>query len=135
MGRQLKYTREVLEPAVAASSSIAGVLRYLGLRQNGGAHAHISRTIKKLELDTSHFVRWRKNFVPHNRLPAEEFLVRRPPGSRRLDRRYLLRALTESGMEYRCAVCDVDGTWQGQPLSLDIDRTSRVVVAADTRVK
>jgi predicted RNA-binding Zn-ribbon protein involved in translation (DUF1610 family) len=121
MARQLKYTREVLEPAVAASTSVAGVLRYLGLRQNGGAHAHISRTIKKLGLDTGHFQRW----GPHNTAPLkhapEKILVRRPPGSNRMNRRMLRRALLESGMHYKCAVCGINGVWRGKPLTLDID--------------
>lgn len=121
MAGQLKYTREVLEPAVAASTSVAGVLRYLGLRQNGGAHAHISRTIKKLGLDTAHFQRW----GPHNTAPLkhapERILVRRPPGSPRMSRRMLRRALLESGMPYECATCGINAMWRGQPLTLDID--------------
>jgi hypothetical protein len=121
MGRQLKYTRDVLEPAVAASTSVAGVLRYLGLRQNGGAHAHISRTIKKLGIDTAHFQRW----GPHNTAPLkhdpERILVRRPPGSLRMNRRMLRRALLESDVPYECAICGVGGTWLGRPLTLDID--------------
>lgn len=121
MARQLKYTREVLEPAVAASTSVAGVLRYLGLRQNGGAHAHISRTIKKLGLDTAHFQRW----GPHNTVPLkhapERILVRRPPGSARTSRRMLRRAVLESGLPHECAICGINAVWRGQPLTLDID--------------
>ena len=121
MGEPTKYTREVLEPAVTASSSIAGVLRYLGLRPSGGMHTHISRTIRKLDLDTSHFRRWGPHNVAHMKLPPEKILVRRPPGSDRLRRRMLIRALLESGVVYECVICGVDGTWQGLPLCLDID--------------
>ena len=53
MGR--KYTKELLEEAAANSTSVAGILRYLGLRQAGGTQAHIGRMLKKLEVDTSHF--------------------------------------------------------------------------------
>jgi hypothetical protein len=121
MGKHLKYTRELLEPAVQESTSIAGVLRHLGLRQAGGTHAHVSRIIKKLGLDTSHFKRWGPHNVAHMKLPAEAILVRRPPGSDRLRRKMLLRALLESGVTYECAICGVDGAWQGLPLCLDID--------------
>ena len=51
-----KYTREMLSEAVAASTSMAEVLRYLGLPQNGGAHAHLRRRVDKLGIDTSHFL-------------------------------------------------------------------------------
>ena len=55
MGDARKYTKEMLEPLVAQSTSVAGVMRLLGLRQNGGEHTHISRTIKRFGIDTSHF--------------------------------------------------------------------------------
>ncbi len=51
----MKYTREVLEQAVAESTSYAGVMRYLGLKPAGGTHAHLSRQIKKFGIDTTHF--------------------------------------------------------------------------------
>jgi len=121
MGDPTKYTREMLEPAVAASTSIAGVLRLLGLRQAGGTHAHVSRTIKKLGLDTSHFRRWGPHNVAHMKLPPEAILVRRPAGSNRVSRKMLMRALLESGVVYECTICGVEGTWQGLPLCLDID--------------
>jgi hypothetical protein len=51
----LKYTAEVLAIAAAQSTSVAGVLRHLGVRQSGGSHAHISRQMKRFGIDTSHF--------------------------------------------------------------------------------
>ena len=52
-----KYTRELLTEAVANSLSIADVLRYLEIPLAGGTHAHISRKLKQLGIDTSHFKR------------------------------------------------------------------------------
>ncbi|MFD6058800.1 MULTISPECIES: hypothetical protein [Rhodococcus] len=51
----MKYTREVLEQAVAESTSYAGVMRYLGLKPAGGTHAHLSRQSKKFGIDPTHF--------------------------------------------------------------------------------
>src|SRR5215469_10290493 len=51
-----KYTRELLTEAAVNSISIADVLRYLEIPVTGGAHAHISRKIKQLGIDTSHFL-------------------------------------------------------------------------------
>ena len=51
-----KYTRELLTEAAANSISIAGVLRYLNIPSTGGAHAHISRKLKHLGIDTTHFL-------------------------------------------------------------------------------
>ena len=33
----------------------------------------------------------------------------------------LKRALLEAGVPYECAMCGLDGTWQGAPLTLEVD--------------
>ena len=118
--RSRKYSREVLEPVVAQSTSVAGVLRLLGLRPNGGAHAHISRTIKRFEIDTSHFVRYPGSAIK-SRKPADEILVLRQLRAPREKPALLRRALVEIGRPYRCELCGCDGTWQGLPLTLEVD--------------
>jgi hypothetical protein len=120
MGTPRKYTKEVLEPLVAQTTSVAGVLRLLGLRQNGGAHAHISRTIKRFDIDTSHFVPHGAG-GNHQRRSASDILTLRPWGTRRERPTLLKRALVDIGIPYRCALCGVGETWQGAPLTLDVD--------------
>jgi len=116
-----KYTRELLAPLVEQSTSVAGVLRLLGLRQNGGAHSHISRTIKRFGLDTSHFQLYNPSAHSVRRKAASEILVRRAPGTQREKPLMLKRALVESGTPYACTICGNDGTWLGLPLTLEID--------------
>ncbi|RIQ11599.1 hypothetical protein [Jiangella rhizosphaerae] len=79
----MKYTPEALAAAVAASTSVAGVLRHLGVKPTGGSHAHLSRRIKALGLDTSHFTgrAHNKGQTSPRRLGWAEILVTRPPGS------------------------------------------------------
>lgn len=115
-----KYTREVLEPIVAQSVSVADVVRQLGLRPNGGAHSHLCRVIKKLDLDTSHFRRTNPG-ARRRRLAAEEILVPNRLEGRREKPPLLRRALIEIGVPYECAMCGNDGTWMGIPLTLEID--------------
>ncbi|GKQ37741.1 HNH endonuclease signature motif containing protein [Streptomyces sp. A012304] len=120
-----KWTREILEPVVAASTSVNEVLRRLGLDVVGGHHTNISRRIKAYGLDTSHFspvARTERQRYGQRRRTAEEILVentsahaRRVPGSR------LKRALRESGVDERCALCGIDGVWLGEPLPLEVD--------------
>ncbi|MER6942659.1 HNH endonuclease [Nonomuraea sp. NPDC000554] len=50
-----KYTPDVLAEAVAASTSVYGVLDYLGIPRRGGAHSHIARRIRAAGIDISHF--------------------------------------------------------------------------------
>ncbi|MDV7356999.1 HNH endonuclease [Rhodococcus oxybenzonivorans] len=119
----MKYTREVLERAVAESTSYAGVMRYLGLKPAGGTHAHLSRRIRALEIDTSHFTgqAHTKGKPARNRMTWQEILIRRPPGSGRVQPHLLRRALIEAGVAYACATCGVKGEWCGRPLILHVD--------------
>src|SRR5687768_11451679 len=113
VGTYRKYTFELLLDAVEQSTSVAGVLRYLGLNQAGGTHSHISRTIKRFEIDTSHFVRY-QNGAAHKRFTADQILVRVPRGSRRTRPRLLRRALDEVGVSRACVACGTGESWQGR---------------------
>jgi hypothetical protein len=118
-----KYTREVLTAVAAQSRSIAEMLRRLGIRQSGGAHAHISRRLKAFGIDTSHFTGQAHNRgkSSQNRLGPKELLVLLPPGSRRTPGRRLTRALLEIGLPERCDICGVSAVWQAAPLTLHVD--------------
>lgn len=118
-----RYTKEVLEEAVAASKSYAGVLRFLGLRQAGGTQSHISSKIKSFGIDTSHFtgVLWSKGRTDLPKKSTKDILLVLPEGSRRPKRNQLLRAMEEKGLTYSCSLCYNDGTWLGEALTLEID--------------
>lgn len=120
MPARRKYTKDVLKPIVAESVSMAEVIRRLGLRQAGGTHTHISRTIRRLGIDTSHFRPHAKPRSPMRRTPAE-ILILQPDTYRREKPRLLTRALVESGIPYVCSSCGNDGPWQGQQLTLEVD--------------
>jgi hypothetical protein len=119
----VKYTREILNEAVAASTSMAGVLRHLGLRLNGGAHAHLRRRIDQLGIDTSHFrsAPAVRGYRSSKRRDHTEVLVVRPVEAKREKPTALRRALTDLGRPYRCAACGVGDSWNGRPLTLHID--------------
>jgi 5-methylcytosine-specific restriction endonuclease McrA len=119
MGRV--YTEELLRSAVLASTSFAGVLRYLGLRQAGGTQAHIARRIRHFGIDTSHFTgqaHARGKPSAYIRSP-EQVLVVRAPGSLREKPPALRRALFAIGRRYVCAHCQPDP--QVVPVTLHVD--------------
>jgi len=62
-----KYTREILAAAAVDSRSLADVLRALGLKVTGSAHAYIKQLLVQFDIDTSHFVgqAWRKRYHRH----------------------------------------------------------------------
>ena len=121
-----KYTREILEAAVVQNHSFSGVLRTLGLKPAGGTHAHLSRRIKELGLDTSHFLGRASNRGPDHRgpkrLPWREVLLLRTSGRRQ--KSYIIRrALLESGRDYRCegSGCPLRDHWLRKPLVLHVN--------------
>ncbi|MFJ4686089.1 HNH endonuclease signature motif containing protein [Streptomyces sp. NPDC088789] len=120
----VKWTRAVLEPVVAASTSVNDVLRRLGIDTVGGHHTHISRRIRAYGIDTSHFTGDRPALPGQvrRRAPSDGILVenlsehaRRIPGNR------LKKAMGKLGMEERCALCGIGPVWLGDPLPLEVD--------------
>lgn len=121
-----KYTKELLTEAVQNSNSLAGVLRYLGLKQAGGTQTHISRKLKQLDIDTSHFFGQghNKGKTARNRKSADDILIVLPDGSPRPKVGQLRRALKDSGIEELCVGINCpspEPIWAGQRLQLEVD--------------
>jgi len=118
-----KYTEAVLRTAVEQSSSVAGVLRGLGLVPAGGTHSHVSRLIKRYGIDTSHFTGqgWRQNRTFPNTRSPEELLQLLPEGSPRTNGQRLRRALIATGRPYICTMCGNTGEWLASQLVLQVD--------------
>ncbi|MEU5089688.1 HNH endonuclease signature motif containing protein [Streptomyces sp. NPDC021356] len=118
----VKWTKEVLEQAVAASTNICEVLRHLGLEVVGGHHTHISRKIKAFGIDTSHFQVPTRRGKPWRPRTPEGLLVEQPSArARRIPSDRLKWAMTMTGMEERCALCGAEAAWRGRPLPLEVD--------------
>ncbi|MGW4510569.1 HNH endonuclease [Streptomyces sp. NPDC004393] len=121
----VKWTREVLKPVVAASTSINEVVRRLGLDSVGGHQTNIARRIKAHGIDTSHFtsvVRTERMRYNQRRRTAEEILVEDTSAyAPRVPSHRLRRAMREVGVEERCALCGIESVWLGEPLPLEID--------------
>ncbi|MCW8381570.1 HNH endonuclease signature motif containing protein [Streptomyces justiciae] len=118
----VKWTRELLQEAVSASTNMCEVLRFLGLEVVGGHHTHITRRIKAYGIDTSHFqVPTRRGKAWRPRTP-EAFLVEQSiESARRVTSDRLRWAMTSTGMPERCAMCGMEAVWRGHPLALEVD--------------
>lgn len=121
-----KYTKELMEPIVKNSRSYCEVLRKLNLKMTGSANERIRLIIKKLNLDTSHFLGRASNCGPeklggNQKLLWQEILVYNRCGGKK-EKVYLLRrALIESGIEEKCEKCGLGPVWNEEPLILQID--------------
>ncbi|BDB59975.1 MULTISPECIES: HNH endonuclease [Rhodococcus] len=123
MARPVKYTEEMLQEAVRNCVNFAEVMRYFGLKPNGGHHTHLSRRIRTLGIDTSHFTgrprtTERRPYVRHE---WQDLLIEKPRGSRRTKPDQLRRALVEYGRPYQCNRCGTEPEWNGRPLTLHVD--------------
>lgn len=117
------YTRELLEPIVRECVSIAEVLRRLGKPQCGGIHTNLSKRIKALGIDTSHFLGRAANcgdrYIGNRKKPDEVLIVSKT--DRRESAVRLRRALIEIGRPYCCELCGQHPTWNGKELRLQVD--------------
>jgi hypothetical protein len=117
-----KYSDEALRSAAAEARNVTEVLRILGIRVSGGAHAHISRRLKAAGVDTSHFTGSAHSRGQRaRRRTSPRLLVDLPAGSRRVPGWRLKRALTMLGVPERCEGCGIGDRWQGAPLTLHVD--------------
>jgi hypothetical protein len=118
--------RDALGAAVAQSTSIAGVLRVLGVRCDTTGRRQVRRSLDAHKIDTAHFTGQRHflGSVSPTRKSAEEILVRHPPGAKRVPTTLLRRALDELGEPRICAECAIGDIWQGRRLVLEIDHVN-----------
>ena len=116
-----KYTKEVLEPLVAKTFSVQGILRELRLRPTVGNHWHIKNLIQLHEISTSHWtgaghMRGKKSV---NRLAPSKILVEDLEFTLRPGR-LITRALLEIGRKHVCASCGLTNLWNDKKLVLEI---------------
>lgn len=95
--------------AVDAERTIAGVLRRLGRRSNGGNHRWLERQIRRLGLDTSHFVG--RSWARGHEFGARRAALAGLPAQRTAG---TPRAVAGQG---RCEECGLHH-WHGEPLPL-----------------
>ncbi|MGW4200448.1 HNH endonuclease [Streptomyces sp. NPDC004726] len=117
---RVRHTEDRLRELVADSLSVAEVVRRLGISPVGGNHAHISRRIVALGIDTSHFttVRSRPKGTRGPLLALGTPEDGRTPGER------LRRELLRAGVPEICGACGTGPEWNGMPLRLEVDHIS-----------
>ncbi|MFJ9613247.1 HNH endonuclease [Streptomyces noursei] len=119
----VRWTPEVLQAAVSASTTMCEVLRHLGLEVVGGHHTHISRRIRAYGIDTSHFQLPTQRGKPWRPRTPEGVLVEQPAAqARRIPSDRLKWAMTAMGVPEQCARCSTEAVWRGHPLPLEVDQ-------------
>ncbi|WP_308117276.1 HNH endonuclease signature motif containing protein [Streptomyces fuscigenes] len=115
---RVRHTDDLLRRLVAESSSVAEVVRRLGISPVGGNHAHVGRRIRALGLDTGHFTQGRRR---RGTRTAETGLVLGSPTNGRTPGERLRRWLLSTGTAETCTMCGTQAEWNGHPLRLQVD--------------
>lgn len=117
---------ETLAPAVARSSSLAGLLNLLGMVDNGAGRERVKRSAEKHGISLDHFVGQghRRGLSSPQRKSAEEILLLKAAGSQRTKTAHLRRALDDLEVPHRCAECGIGDSWRGKRLVLEIDHVN-----------
>ncbi|MFE7564913.1 HNH endonuclease [Kitasatospora sp. NPDC057500] len=112
--------------AVREQSSIAGVIRALGLSESGGARRLVKDAIARHKLDTGHFTGSAHNRGVRTgpRLRPDALLVALPPGSHRVPGDRLRAMLVHLGTPDACSGCGTPPFWRGRPLTLEVDHVN-----------
>ncbi len=120
--RNRAWTDEQLARAVRESTSVAGVIRALGVKVGGSVYVMINERIAELGLDTSHFrgQGWNRGqqVTCWSGRPLAEILVRN--SDYRTTSSLRKRLIKEGLKEDRCEIC-VLHEWCGRPLVLQLD--------------
>jgi hypothetical protein len=118
---------EAVRQAVAASRSLAGAMRELGLDpSNGSARRRFRRQLEELEVPTDHLAgqAWaagrRRSDVEVR--PLEAILVADSP-YRGSSSRLRIRLVRDGVLPERCAECGLT-SWQGRPAPLHLDHVN-----------
>jgi hypothetical protein len=119
------WTDEQLINAVKTSNKMCEVIKKLGLTALGRNYTTINNYIKKLALDTSHFLSRRElacEARKHiNKLTNDELFAVND-----VNRNYIKRIiLKEHLIEYECQICKITN-WCGQKLSLHLDHINGI---------
>ena len=120
------WTDEQMTEAVAGNATIIGALRELGLSTSPGNYQVVHVAVRRLGLDTSHWVGQAhlagRPHVTKNTIPLEQVLVEDSTycNSVKLRRRLIRAGLLED----RCAECGQGPSWNGRPLTLQLDHVN-----------
>ncbi|MFJ2741615.1 HNH endonuclease [Streptomyces sp. NPDC087440] len=112
-----------LASAIATSTSLASIIRQLGLVDNGRSRALIKRSAEVHGLSLAQLRGQGHSLGKQSpsRKKAGDVLTLRDPGESRTKTRLLRRALDDLGVPHCCAECGIGDTWQGRRLVLEVD--------------
>ncbi len=120
--KNIKYSKELLEPIVKNSKSTSDVVRSLN-KKVGGFNGYIKHLLIKFNIDFTHFSQesYNKGKSAVNRKTADQILILLPEKSNKEKTYKLKRSMIEIGIEYKCLLCGLKNIWNNKKIVLEID--------------
>lgn len=113
---------EDFKAVVDENTSVSAIVQALGYSKNSGGMAKVVRNrIKELNINTEHFKLHNTFYTVY---PLEEILIENSPYTNI----YWLkkRIIKEGLLEYKCEICNNEGEWMGNPLTLQLDHKNGI---------
>lgn len=113
----IKYSKELLQPIISKAVCWNDVCRALGLSPRGGSiKTFLKKKAQLFNLSYAHFLG--KHKPKEDRSTPKEVLRNNSGFSRQTVRRKILESKV---LPYKCAICELEPTWQGKPMTLILD--------------
>jgi hypothetical protein len=116
------WKEDILKQFIKSSTSIAEVLRELGLAQASGNYRTLKKYIAKFDIDISHFNPYGRKRV-YDKFKTSDILVENSP----YNRGHLKERLLKEGFKQnKCEICGFKGEWEGKPVKMILDHKNGV---------
>ena len=120
-GNMMAINLEQLRVVVLQSNSWSEALRRLGMRTAGGNYRTIQQYVKRYDLDISHWTHTPQRV--YQTFPLSAVLTKNSNYSRKNLKKRLIK---EGILKDECGICELQPSWNGQLLSLQLDHINGV---------
>lgn len=125
MSKVYKLNDDDFKELVLSNHGYSDILRGLGLSPKGGSSSKVlKRRIQELDIDISHFYPINKKAIDSKRKNLEDILVENSTYTN--ISRLKKKLLSEKLIEYKCDICNNNGTWLGESLTLQLDHINGI---------
>ena len=115
-----QYSEQELREIISSSYSLSECCRKLGYSDKG-RHGpdRIKEKCKEYNISYEHFSQTKNATIVSTKYNMEEILVEN--STYKNISRLKIRLINEGYLEYKCSMCNNDGFWNGQALTLELD--------------
>jgi len=112
------YSYEELNEAVLNSTSLCGVVKYLGLNKSSNTYTKIKKELERYNIKPN-FIRRVRNTKPYT---EDEIFCENSTYDRTTLRTKLIR---ENIIEYKCQICEIEN-WNNKKISFQLDHINGI---------